>query len=55
MKEIVATLRVVLGGIVKLKVPIPSKEVNYGADIKVVPWPKLTKKVKSAGVVKFYP
>jgi hypothetical protein len=28
---------VVLGGIVLLKVPIPSKEVNYGADVKVVP------------------
>jgi len=28
VKEIVATSRVVLGGIVKLKVPIPTKEVN---------------------------
>jgi hypothetical protein len=37
VNEIVATSIVVLGGIVKLKVPIPSKEVNYGADVKVVP------------------
>lgn len=29
VKEIVATSIVVLGGIVKFKVPMPSKEVNY--------------------------